>query len=158
MKLYSMESTPPCVQGSTRYEDPKTTKVQIIQLPDFLIPIINCRITIQHYVGWCGTNGLLNEAHAPLVMDKKVVYPTAVQCGHAAATGVLEFHIPSFGTSPRTLVRAELTQGVALQGYSDARSDCRSKRWISPRGQVVTWAILSAHYSILVRTHPHTAP
>ena len=34
--------------------------------------------------------------------------------------------------------------------YSDARSDCRSKRWISPRGQVVTRAIVSAHYSILV--------
>ena len=83
--------------------------------------------------------------------------PSAVQCGHAAATGVLEFHIPSFGTSPKTLVRAELTQGVALGekftvGYSDARSDCRSKRWISPRGQVVSRAIVSAHYSILVRS------
>ena len=36
-------------------------------------------------------------------------------------------------------------------GYSDARSDCRSKRWIGPRRQVMSRAIVSAHYSILVR-------
>ena len=36
-------------------------------------------------------------------------------------------------------------------GYSDARSDCRSKRWIGPRGQVVSSTIVSAHYTILVR-------
>ena len=38
-------------------------------------------------------------------------------------------------TSAKTLVRAELVQGVALGekfivGYSDARSDCRNKRWM----------------------------
>ena len=36
-------------------------------------------------------------------------------------------------------------------GYSDTRSDCRSKRWIGPRGQVVSRAIVSADYTILVR-------
>ena len=37
-------------------------------------------------------------------------------------------------------------------GYSDGPSDCRSKRWISPRGQVVSRAIVLAHYSTFVRT------
>ena len=80
---------------------------------------------MQFFVGWCGTNGIVNEAHAPMAMDKRVVYPSAVQCGHAAATGVLEWYIPNFGTSPKTLVRVKLVQGKALGeknigGYSDA--------------------------------------
>ena len=86
-------------------------------------------------------------------MNKKVVFPSSIQCGHAAASGFLEFCITSVVMSPKTLLRAELTQRVALGekftvGYLDARSECRSKRWISPRGQVVSRAIVSAHYSI----------
>ena len=66
-------------------------------------------------------------------MDKMVIFPSAVQCGHAASEGVLEWYIPEFGSAPRTLVRAELVQGVKqgerfLVGYSDPRSDCRSKK------------------------------
>ena len=52
MTLYIMEAPPPFVQASTRYADPRPTKVKILQLPEAAqIPIINCRITIQHYVG-----------------------------------------------------------------------------------------------------------
>ena len=146
-----MEDQPPCIQGSTRYKDPQPTKVQIIQLPaTSTVPIINCRIQIQFFVGWCGTNTLVNEAHSPMPMDKMVIFPSAVQCGHAASEGVLEWYIPEFGSAPRTLVRAELVQGVKLGekfvvGYSHPRSDCRSKKWTSPRGQVVTRAIVAVH-------------
>ena len=84
----------------------------------------------------------MNEIHSPLAMDKRIVFPTSLHCGHAKQTGVLEFHIPQFGTSPRKLVRAELVQGVDMRekftlGWSDAHSDCFSKRCTGPRGEVV---------------------
>jgi hypothetical protein len=66
MKLFSMENPPQCKKGSTRYEDPQPTKVQIIQLPaTTTVPITNCRIEIQFFVGWCGSNTIVNEAHSP---------------------------------------------------------------------------------------------
>ena len=58
---------------------------------------------------------MVNEAHSPLAMDKRVVFPSSLQCSHAEATGVLEFYIPPFGSSPKKLVRAELVQGVAWE-------------------------------------------
>ena len=120
-------------------------------------PTKNCISTLQFVVGWCGSNTIVNEAHSPMPMDKMTIFPSAVQCGHAAHENVLEWYIPEFGSAPRTLVRAELVQGVKqgekfVLGYSDARSDCRSSRWVSPRGQVVARAIVAVHYSILVRT------
>ena len=36
MTLYSIEAPPLCVQASTRYEDPRPTKVKILQLPQVL--------------------------------------------------------------------------------------------------------------------------
>ena len=56
----------------------------------------------------------MNEVHTPLAMDKKVVFPSSLQWGHTEATGVLEFYIPPFGSSPKKLVRAKLVQGVAM--------------------------------------------
>ena len=135
---YSLEEPPQCVLGSTRYLPPKATRVQLIQKPKSApLKIINCRVTVQFLVGWCGTNSLVNEINSPLAMQKRIVFPTSLQCGHAAETGVLKFHIPQFGTSPRKIVRAELVQGVKMGekftlGWSDARSDCRSKRWTGP--------------------------
>ena len=107
MKLFSMESSPLCKKGSTRYENPQPTKVQIIQpSASTTVPITNCRVEIQFFVGWCGSNTIVNEAHSPMPMDKMTIFPSAVQCGHAAYEDVLKWYIPEFGSAPRTLVRA----------------------------------------------------
>ena len=158
--VYSLNKPASCTNSSSRYEAPKKKKIQVIQMSNVIpLKVVNCYLSLEIFVGYCGTSTIANFMHHMKKTYTDILYPEGADCFHSLETNRLNFRIPPYNSVGEMLIEMKMEAGVGTKelyvvGQVSLDSDCKGGTYTPSNGNTIYRAVVLYRLSAKVKKLP----
>ena len=155
--VYSLNKPASCKNTSSKYERPKKKKIQVVQITNVKpLEVVNCYVSLEIFVGYCGTSTLANFMHHMKKTYTDILYPMGAECFHSLETNRLTFKIPPYNSVGEMIVEINLAAGVGTKelyvvGRVSLDSDCQGGSYTPVNGNTIYRAVVLYRLSTKVK-------